>query len=100
MEKSTTLYFMRVVKILVHSEEFKGIETELSLLPEKHRKAFWNLLLVGFSTKLAFRNCKNLYELAKSNKVGHAEMLRLILLIDTELKFGIYTKEMELFESN
>ncbi len=100
MENEATLYFKHVIRILLSKEEFERIKTELSTLPIKYRKAFWNLVLAGFSTKLAFKNCKNLYELKKTHNVEYAELLRMILFIDTALKSGIYSKNIEMFEVN
>ena len=100
MENEATLYFERVVQMLLTREEFKGIKNELSYIPVKHRRAFWNLVLAGFSIKSAFRNCKVLYEFVKFNNLNHTDALRMILFIDKELKTGIYSKKIEMFEVN
>ena len=100
MENEATLFFERVIQMLVSTEEFNGIKNELSYIPVKHRKAFWNLVLAGFSIKSAFKNCKVFYEFVKYNNLNHTDALRMILFMDKELKTGIYSKEIEMFEVN
>ena len=99
-EYETTLYFKRVIQMLITEEEFRVITNELLLLPVKQRKAFWNLIMAGFSTKLAFKNCKNLYELRRNHNLEYVELLRMILFVDKELKSGIYSKRIAKFKVN
>lgn len=100
MENDTTLYFKRVIQMLISKDEFEVIKNDLSYIPVKHRKAFWNLVLAGFSIKLAFKNCKNIYEFARVKNIDYANTLRMVQFIDTEPKTGIYSKEIDLFAVN
>ncbi|MBT3384267.1 MAG: hypothetical protein HN778_16730 [Prolixibacteraceae bacterium] len=100
MEKGTVLYFNRAIQMLISKEEFELIKNDLSTVPIEHRKAFWNLILAGFSTKLAFINCKNLYEFVRVNNVDYMNILAMLQFINTKPKIGIYSKEIDLFAAN
>lgn len=100
MEDATTLYFKRAVQMLVSEEEFKGIKDQLSLIPIIQRKAFWNLILAGFSAIKALDNCKRLYLLKEENNLEYEDLLKMILFVDVKYNTTIYSKRIRMFELN
>lgn len=100
MGNAMTLYFKRAVQMLLSENEFREIKNELSSIPVAQRIAFWNLIQAGFSTGIAFKNCKIVFELKEMYDIKYDELLQMTMLIDTEHNKGIYSKEIEMYELN
>ena len=100
MEKETTINFVHVIQSLISPVEFKVIRNELQALPDYHREAFWNVIAAGYSVDLAFKNCRNLYEFVKTDKIDYAVVLQMVRYINKGVNKGIYTKEITMQELN